>query len=217
MFLVVSSREEVNYRLVVDRGKDVYLDDAGDENMKDVRTYITAQVRAHRELVPAVHEDDFVDVLTAKSQGNFMYLVYVLADIRAGKISVDTMDHLNRLPAGLRSYYEQHWATMRAQDQDRFERIYEPVLRILATVREPVKQAKVEEWTQLPPPRIREVIRDWRQFLNETPSACGEPLYGFYHTSFQDFLAVEGVGLRPSHERIAMTALAKIPGFLDQG
>jgi hypothetical protein len=217
VFFVVSSREEFNYRLVVDRREDVYLDDTGAENTKDVRTYILTQLRAHTELAPALNEDEFVDVLTVKSQGNFMYLVYVLADIRAGKISVDTMDNVNRLPAGLRAYYEQHWATMRAQDRDRFERIYEPVLRILATVREPVELAKVEEWTQVPPPRIRDVIRDWRQFLNETPSDTGEPLYRVYHTSFQDFLAVEGVGLRPSHERIAMTALAKIPGFLDQG
>jgi hypothetical protein len=142
-----------------------------------------------------------------------MYLVYVLADIRAGKISVDTMDNINRLPIGLRAYYEQHWATMRAQDPDRFERVYEPVLRILATVREPIELAKVHEWTHVPTPRIRVVIRDWRQFLNETPSHNGEPVYSVYHTSFQDFLAVEGVGLRPSHEQIARTAIAKIPGF----
>ena len=38
------------------------------------------------------------------------------------------------------------------------------------------------------------MIRDWRPFLNETPSATGEPLYRVYHASFQDFLAEEGVG-----------------------
>jgi len=221
VFFVVSSREEFNYRLVVDRREDLYLHDTGDDNMADIRTYLVAQLRAHPGLVPAANEDEFVDTLTEKSQGNFMYLVYVLADIRAGKISVGTMDDVHRLPAGLRAYYEHHWATMRAQDRDRFERIYEPVLRILATVREPVELAKIEEWTRVPPPRIRDVIRDWRQFLNETPvlnetpAGTGEPQYRVYHTSFQDFLAVEGVGLRPSHERIAMTALAKIPGLLD--
>ena len=104
---------------------------------------------------------------------------------------------------------------MRAQDQDRFERIYEPVLRILATVREPVTLSAVEEWTSLEPARIREVIRDWRPFLERDAIGHeGEPLYRVYHASFQDFLAEEGVGLRPYHEKIAMTALAKIPGFL---
>jgi hypothetical protein len=59
------------------------------------------------------------------------------------------------------------------------------------------------------------VIRDWRPFLNEAPAETGEPLYRVYHASFQEFLAEEGVGLQPYHERIAMTALRKIPGFLD--
>ncbi|MGW2421446.1 AAA family ATPase [Streptomyces sp. NPDC001709] len=216
-FFVISSREQTNYRLVVNRREDVYLQDTSEQNLADIRTYIVARLRAHPDLGPPVNEDEFVDVLTAKSQGNFMYLVYVLADIRTGKITVDSMDNVNNLPVGLRAYYEQHWATMRAQDRDRFERIHEPVLRILAAIREPVGLAEIEQWTQVPPPRIRDVIRDWRQFLNETPSETGEPLYRVYHTSFQDFLAVEGIGLRPFHEQIARTALAKIPGFLDHG
>ncbi|MFF5076253.1 AAA family ATPase [Actinoplanes sp. NPDC000266] len=206
VFFVVSSREEFDYRLVVDRREDVHLEDSGAENMADVHTYVAARLPEHPELI---------ETLTTKSQGNFMYVVYVLADIAAGKISVDTMDDVNRLPLGLRAYYEQHWKAMKARDRDRFERFYEPVLRILATVREPVEPAQIEEWTGVAPRRIREVIREWRQFLNETPSDTGEPLYRVYHTSFQDFLAVEGVGLRPSHNRIATTALSKITGFLD--
>jgi hypothetical protein len=104
---------------------------------------------------------------------------------------------------------------MRDQDQDRFERVYEPVLRILATVREPVALAAVQQWSGVAAPRLREVIRDWRPFLDEAPDATGDPLYRVYHASFQEFLAEEGVGLKPYHERIVMTALAKIPGFLD--
>jgi hypothetical protein len=45
-------------------------------------------------------------------------------------------------------------------------------------------------------------------------STEGEKRYRVYHTSFQDFLAEEGIGLKPSHQRIAETALRKIPGFL---
>jgi hypothetical protein len=88
----------------------------------DVRTYIVAQPRAHPVRVPGENEGEFVDVLTTKNQDNFIYLVYVLADFRAGKIFVDTIDSSNKLPVGLRAYYEQPWATLRAQDQDRFER-----------------------------------------------------------------------------------------------
>ena len=104
---------------------------------------------------------------------------------------------------------------MRAHDPVRFETIYEPVLRLLPTVREPVSMEALEEWTKLEPARIRTVIRDWRSFLNELTSPKGEKLYRVYHTSFQDFLAEEGMGLKPFHQRIAEAALRKIPGFLD--
>lgn len=221
VFFVLTSREQIDYRLDVDRREDLYLRDDDPQNLNDVRAYVGNFIQAHQKEMAAriaawkIGIDEFVELLTDKSQGNFMYLVHVLEDIRTGRLSPKTMDNVQDLPRGLRAYYQRHWRTMRAQDQDRFERIYEPVLRILATVREPVTLSAVQEWTNIEPPRIREVIRDWRPFLNESPSATGAPLYRIYHASFQDFLAEEGVGLKPYHERIAMTALAKIPGFLD--
>ena len=42
----------------------------------------------------------------------------------------------------------------------------------------------------------------------------GKSLYRIYHASFQDFLKEE-MGLVKYHDRIAVTALRKIPGFLN--
>jgi hypothetical protein len=223
VFFVMTSREQMDYRLDVDRRKDLYLRDVDPQNLEDVRTYVRNFLQAHQQDMEAriaawnIDADEFIEIITDKSQGNFMYLVHVLDDIRTGRLSRETIDNVQNLPEGLRAYYERHWRSMRAQDQDRFERIYEPVLRILATVREPVAIPAVEEWTKIEPARIREVIREWRPFLNEERSETNELLYRVYHTSFQDFLAEEGVGLRPYHERIAETALRKIPGFLNDG
>jgi hypothetical protein len=221
VFFVLTSREQIDYRLDVDRREDLYLRDDDPQNLNDVRAYVGNFLQAHQEQMAAriaawkISTDEFTELLTDKSQGNFMYLVHVLEDIRTGKLSPDTIDNVQDLPRGLRAYYQRNWRTMRAQDQDRFERTYEPVLRILATVREPVSLDAVHEWTGIEPARILEVVRDWRPFLNETPTATGQPLYRVYHASFQDFLAEEGVGLKPYHAKIAMTALTKIPGFLD--
>ena len=221
VFIVMTSREQIDYRLDVDQRDDIYVRDDEPQNLDDVRSYIRNFLRAHQaqmaERITAwnLDADEFVVLLTDKSQGNFMYLVHVLADIRTGRLSPQTIDNIRDLPRGLRAYYQRHWRTMRAQDQERFERIYEPVLRILATVREPVTVAAVEEWTNVEPARVRDVIRDWRPYLNEERTATGELLYRVYHSSFQDFLADEGVGLKPYEEKIAMAALAKIPGFLD--
>ena len=207
VFIIVTSREQIDYRLDVNRRQDLYLRDDDPQNLNDVRAYVRSFLHANQEDMTAlvgtwkIDPEDFVELLTDKSQGNFMYLVYVLADIRAGKLSPQTVDNIQDLPQGLRSYYQRHWRAMRAEDQDRFERIHEPVLRILAAVREPVTLSAIQEWTNMEPPRIREVIRDWRPFLKEESSENGEPRYRFYHVSFQDFLAEEGVGLKPYHQQ----------------
>jgi hypothetical protein len=219
VFFVLTSREQMDYRLDVDRRQDLYLRDNDPQNVDDVRHYVRHFVGSHSEMTARiatwnVEADDFVEHLTKKSQGNFMYLVHVLEDIRAGALSPDSIDRIEDLPHGLRQYYERHWRSMRAQDRQPFETIYEPVLRLLATVREAVAIADLHVWTQIDPARIREVVREWRQFLNEVPGVGGEKLYRVYHASFQDFLAEEGVGLLPSHQRIVDTALGKIPGFL---
>jgi hypothetical protein len=220
VFFVMTSREQDDYRLDVDRREDLYLRDDDPKNLEDVREYLRDFISAHENEMTAriqawdVDVDTFIDELTGKSQGNFMYLVHVLEDVRNGSLSPGTLDNVKDLPKGLRAYYQRHWRIMRDLDQDRFERIYEPVLRILATVREPVTLDAVQEWTQVEPARIRDVIRAWRPFLNEHRSDSGEPLYRVYHASFQEFLAEEGVGLKPYHQRIAETALRKIPGFL---
>jgi hypothetical protein len=100
--------------------------------------------------------------MTGKSEGNFMYLVHVLEDIRSGTLSPKALDRIQDLPTGLRQYYQRHWRTMRPQDELRFEAIYEPVLRLLATVREPVSVTALEQWTRLDPARIPTVIREWQ-------------------------------------------------------
>jgi hypothetical protein len=217
VYFVLTSREQIDYRLSVDRRKDLHLQDEDLRNLEDVRVYVLNFIEAHPEMEGRItawkiSREEFVEFLTERSQGNFMYMVHVLEDIRTGELSADSIGNITSLPKGLREYYERHWRSMRAHDVERFERIYEPVLRVLATVREPVTLSALEEWTEVNPARIREVLREWRPFLNETPSSSGDRLFRIYHSSFQDFLAEEG-GLTPWHRRIAEVALAKIPGF----
>ena len=138
-----------------------------------------------------------------------MYLVHVLRDINKGLLSSANIDDIRKLPQGLRSYYQRHWRTMKAQDPIRFEEYYQPVVCLLATVREPVMTADLMRWTKLSPTAIQSVIQTWREFLNETEDEQGEPHYHIYHASFQDFLRDE-VGLKAYHNQIAQGAIDKI-------
>jgi hypothetical protein len=225
VFFVVTTREKEEYRLFVDRRKDIYLQDQGEQNLKDVRAYIHKFVEDFRDPMSSriaswhVDEPTFIDVITEKSQGNFMYLVHVLRDIKAGNLALTNLDNIYDLPQGLKAYYQRHWRTMRSQDTARFQDYYQPVVCILASAREPVPISQLVEWTKRKWPhldtlRIRDVIRVWREFLNEDRSEDGIARFRVYHTSFQDFLKEE-VGLSGFHEEIALTALRKIPGFLD--
>jgi predicted enzyme related to lactoylglutathione lyase len=222
IFFVVTTRETADFRLFVDHRRDIYMRDDDPHNLEDVRQYIQDYVEKHRaKMAPrieewGVDEDEFVEVITEKSEGNFMYLVFVMSDIRDGKLTATNVDTIRNLPKGLEAYYQRHWRMMRAQDEERFDKYQEPVICILATVREPVTIAQVQEWTELRPTCIRDVIAEWREFLNVDKPEGGDTLYRIYHVSFQDFLKEE-VGLVKYHDKISVTALRKIPGFLDDG
>jgi hypothetical protein len=219
IFFVVTTRETHDYHLVVDQQKDIYMRDNDPQNLEDIRKYISNFVSVNQERMEPrflewdVSADEFIDIITDKSEGNFMYLVHVLNDIREGKMTKANVDNVHSLPKGLKGYYQRHWRMMRAVDKTQFDMYQEPIVCILATVREPVTIEYVQEWTELDPRRIKEVINEWREFLNVDHSA-DKTLYRIYHASFQDFLKEE-VGLAKYHEKIAITALRKIPGFLE--
>jgi hypothetical protein len=215
IFLIVTSREEYDYRLDVVHRKDIYLRDDDPRNLEDVRLYIHNYVQEHGTKISphieqwGVSEEKFVDVITEKSEGNFMYLFHVLHDIREGKLTQSNLDSIHNLPKGLQSYYQRHWREMEVQDPQKFQSYYEPVVCQLAVAREPVSVNQLSEWTKLPQIRIKEVIRDWREFFNEFAPETGEYLYRIYHTSFQTFLR-EDIGLQPYEEKIVQTAFNKI-------
>jgi hypothetical protein len=82
---------------------------------RDIELYLPRQVKRPeiREVlenaIPTVTQEQFIDKLQEASQGNFMYLEYVLDSITSGEAGFTPLD-LNKLPQGLRSYYDQFWA-----------------------------------------------------------------------------------------------------------
>jgi hypothetical protein len=222
VYFIVTTREQEDYELVVDRPpKEIYLRDDDPQNRDDVRQYVRNFLAEHKDqMVPRlvewqVDEPDFVKEITDKSEGNFMYVVHVLTDIRDGKLTRKTLDDIRKLPSGLKQYYYLHWHTMEQEDRALFNRLYKPVVCQLAVVREPVSVALLMEWTKLTEAEIKEVIRTWRQYLNEDAPEGGDSLYRIYHASFQKFLS-DAVGLKPYDAIIADTALRKI-NWPDQG
>ena len=67
-----------------------------------IKSYITLQ---------KVTDAEFVDLMVKKSEGNFMYLRYVIPEMSA---ELTGIWRSQALPAGLRNYYEDHWDRMRS-------------------------------------------------------------------------------------------------------
>jgi hypothetical protein len=226
---VVTTRPAYDYQLLVDERRDIVMRDDDPRNRQDVQTYIDEFVARGGEVIAGViagwgvSTPTFVDVLTEKSEGNFMYVVHVLRDIRNGTLTADTVERIDGLPQGLIPYYRRHWNQMRSADPERFRLYEEPVIGLLATVREPVDVGQVVAWTRTvwsssrwPLDRFAEtavadVVHEWREFLNED-RAGGGYRYRVYHASFQEFLR-DQVGLASYHRAIGTTALDRIPGF----
>lgn len=221
VFFIVTTREKHHYQFKVDHQENIYINDNDPHNIADVQTYIRRfleqhQVQMNRAVSQwGVSEEDFVNVITDKSEGNFMYLVYVLSDIRDEKLNSITIDCLQNLPKGLRSYYEHHWTRMKIEDGEAFKNLYEPVVCALAAAHEPITLSRLAEWTKLTYADLIRVVREWREFLNKYESEAGEDFYRIYHSSFRDFLHNE-VDFRQYNNMIASSIDDKVQSDDDQ-
>ncbi len=208
VFFVVTTRESNEVQLQVDQKREIYINETDPRNVEDVRNYVRAFIFEHPAAMKnaiaswVLEEADFVEIITEKSEGNFMYLVYVLADIRAGRLNSTNIGKLRDLPVGLRNYYERHWKMMRSVNPEVFENLHQQVICVLASAGEAVSLDQLKEWTHLTFGEVQRAITEWREFLNEEHMEGGGSLYRIYHTSFRDFLR-EAVGLTQYNSLIA--------------
>jgi hypothetical protein len=162
------------------------------ENRKDVEFYL------HRSSGRAailgwmakqnMPEETFVTKLADLSENNFMYLRYVLPEIEIG--GFQNLD-IQRLPAGLQGYYDDHWRGM-GMTAKPLPRVKIRVIYIMCEVRQPVSRELIAQFAtdqvmKVDELAVQEVLEEWKQFLHEqrTPERL---LYSLYHASFRDFL-----------------------------
>jgi hypothetical protein len=139
-----------------------------------------------------IREEAFLEQLAEKSEGNFMYLQFVLRAIEEGRYLHKSLEEI---PAGLRQYYEGHWRLMRGRDSEEvWARSKVPVLAALMATKQPIPFSLIARYARVAETRlVRETLREWRPFLEVTEVDGGsgrrERLYSLYHESFHDFLA----------------------------
>jgi len=170
-------------------------------NQEDVEAYIRQRINgvgasvsvSIRQWIQSrgANEEEFVSTLVEKSEGNFMYLRYVLDDIEKGAYpKLETRG----LPSGLQDYYYKHWERMGMNDKPLFKI---KIVYILSESPIPIPFEEIvaildadgEEEKGLPV-RVQAILDEWIQFLREEEK-YRQTFYSLYHSSFRDFLRNE--------------------------
>jgi hypothetical protein len=155
------------------------------ENRRDVERYLARRLEdpafepwLRRRGWPA---ERAVTELADRSENNFMYLHYVLAELRAGAFD----DASQPLPTGLKGYYRNHWHRMGMEGRP--DRLKLSVLYVLSLMRAPISLRVLAEIVRADAVDVRPVIKEWREFLH-AEQEDGEVRYRLYHSSFREFL-----------------------------
>ncbi|MFF1376229.1 hypothetical protein [Streptomyces sp. NPDC058308] len=212
-FVVSSRRAEVPLRIETAAVR-YDLAEHLSATMVDIRALLYRTGSTSPALVARLAEqhiplDRFVDVLAAKSEGNFMYLRHVLPELSDGLYR--GLD-IQQLPHGLENYYESHWRLMgmTARPSPR-TKVW--VMYVLCELTAPVSTALLTKVMGEVNPEadaiaVQEVLTEWRQFLRRERTPDG-PRHSIYHSSFRDFLhqretvASAGLSLAGVNEVIA--------------
>jgi hypothetical protein len=158
------------------------------ESLQDIQTYIRTRTQKSPQLREWINGqglsvEDFVTQLGNKSENNFMYLRYVLAEIEGGNYRNLSIDNL---PQGLMAYYEGHWRRMGMLDEP-LPMHKVAIVYFLAELREPVSRRLLADLSGEKAVTVQMVLNEWQQFLRST-QLDSETRYSIYHQSFSDFL-----------------------------
>jgi hypothetical protein len=171
---------------------------ADDRQRSDVLTYLTQRLQCDDAVRAVVAEPGGIERLARASDGNFMYLAYLLEELG----DAQALD-LDALPRGLSGYYQRMWRAIAAEaDRDwaGWDALRRPVIELLAVAGEPVTTAWLADVSGRSTGEIqRRALHSWRRFLHED----GER-WRIVHQSFRDFLgSTNEVDLTAAHGMVA--------------
>lgn len=188
-YIVATSRQIDDLRLTVENQERFLIESGSEENLLDLRTYISPRIRSDEKLQGRLAEwrmteETFISTLLEKSEGNFIYLSYMLPALAQGKFISGTAEDL---PQGLMAYYHNHWRQVTDAEQSEQNTLYTLILGMVTAAHEPVTCEQLQKWTGEDRVSIENTLRRWPEFL-EKDDTGGIQKYRVYHTSFRDFL-----------------------------
>lgn len=169
--------------------------ESGDRrNTSDLERFLRTALTEDPELVPRLSTAGVTAEAVStralnRCGGVWVYLRYVLDELRLGLRSVEDIDEL---PADLAGYYAE--SLMADHDDPGWGRLGLPLLATLAAAAEPLPVATLTRLAGLPDPHPVHVLcgNRLRPFLTAAEGEMGEQRYSVYHASLREFLAGRG-------------------------
>ena len=169
-------------------------------NEQDIRAFLDiaagTEVMAGRLAEAGIEPAEFSERLANRCQGVWVYLRYVLQELRIGLRSADAIDDL---PAGLRGYYAGQIRLW--QQNPGWQDCLLPVLATLGVSGEPLPATALGRLAGNLDSQVMRRLLDltFRPLLSATRPRSGAPLrYEIYHTSFRQVLRADDTVERPA-------------------
>jgi WD40 repeat protein len=198
VFAIITSRFGGEARLTDLKTPSEWLtiDVDGNSNISDMRQYVDRVTDAERgdpqlrARLVGVSTASIRDALVTRCAGVWIYLKYVLDEIRDGSRSIDDVE---RLPGDLGTYYAQNIMTWRSDLQDlaateRWRVVILPLLATLTAIREPLPAKEIARLANVDFHHCSAFLgATARAFLNRD-YVDDETLYSIRHESFRNVL-----------------------------
>ncbi|GMI09113.1 hypothetical protein TrVE_jg8078 [Triparma verrucosa] len=138
---------------------------------------------------------DYVEAVVDKSEGMFLYAVYIFEDLGKETLSLEqpVKDFREHLPEGLSGFYERRFKDMgfgeTGSEKGRWcDEEIAPVLEVIVASQKPPTESFLLQATGLQERRLKGAIAVISTFLKTEKREDEEPHYTFMHQSFNDWI-----------------------------
>jgi hypothetical protein len=200
---ILTSRKvvQVENKFLDAKELDLSASEFNSHNQTDLHAYIQTRFAQNLELsthpseLEAHQREVAIDQIAQKSEGNFLYVRFLLDEIDRGKRSPTNLDGL---PKGLDSlYYESLERVVKLGKRD-WLTTYAPIFGILSVARSSLTLAHLQNFTGQKESTLWQYLGDLREFLEEIETQTTsdpEISYRLYHQSIIDFLGKRSLQL----------------------
>ena len=210
--LVITSRPEQDIARRFRHMNPIIIVNDSEKNMEDIRGYLQLNLMPFLSDRSSIAQQEIIDKVLKKSEGNFLYAVEILKAVEAGTLKLKNVDDF---PVGLTNIYVSYFERMFIQDATYdYRNDIRPIMEILSVCYEPQSDDTIIDLLELDEYGFED-IKNYIYVLFPSVHGCIEPL----HKSLTDWLLNRSLsGSFSVNEKLAHTRMSSYYGKIyDRG